>query len=47
MEVLLMLNLEFIKGMFEWGFPIDDYVKFNQITPEQYQEITGEPYQQA
>ena len=42
-----MLNLEFIKGMFELGFPIDDYVKFNQITPEQYQEITGEPYQQA
>lgn len=42
-----MLSYEFIKAMFEFGFPIDDYVKFNQITPEQYQQITGKPYQQA
>lgn len=49
MEVIQMvkLSLEFIKGIYAWGFPIDDYVKFNQITSEQYQEITGKPYQQA
>ncbi|MCH9393614.1 XkdX family protein [Limosilactobacillus reuteri] len=44
---MVKLSLEFIKGIFEWGFPIDDYVKFNQITPEQYQEITGKPYRQG
>ena len=42
-----MLSYEFIKSMFEFGFPIDDYVKLGQITSEQYQEITGKPYQQA
>lgn len=42
-----MLSLEFVKGIYEWGFPINDYVKLGQITPEQYQEITGEQYQQA
>lgn len=42
-----MLSYDFIKAMFNFGFSIDAYVKLGQITPEQYQEITGKPYQQA
>ena len=42
-----MISFEFVKGMYDWGFPIEDYVKLGQITAEQYQEITGKPYQQV
>ena len=44
---MVKLSLDFIKGIYEWGYPIDIYVQCNQITPEQYQEITGKPYQQV
>lgn len=42
-----MLSYEFIKAMYNYGFSIDSYAELGQITPEQYQEITGKPYQQA
>ena len=42
-----MLSLDFVKGIFAWGFPIEDYVKFGQITAEQHQQITGKPYYEA
>ncbi|WP_191668243.1 XkdX family protein [Limosilactobacillus walteri] len=44
---MVKLSLEFVKGIYAWGFPIDIYLQCKQITPEQYQEITGKPYQQA
>lgn len=42
-----MLSYEFIKAMYNYGFPINAYAELGQITPEQYQKITGEAYQQA
>ena len=42
-----MLGFEFIRDIYLLGFDINDYVKLGQISPEQYQEITGKPYQQA
>lgn len=42
---MVKLSLDFIKGIYKWGFPIDVYVETNQITPEQYKSITGNEYQ--
>lgn len=40
-----MLSYDFIKAMYSYGFSINAYVELGQITPDQYQEITGKPYQ--
>lgn len=40
-----MLSYDFIKAMYGYGFSINTYVELGQITAEQYQEITGKPYQ--
>lgn len=42
---MVKLSLNFIQGIYDWGFPIDVYVETNQITPAQYKEITGNDYQ--
>lgn len=39
-----MTQFEFVKTIFTWGMPIDDYVNGGAITADQYQQITGKAY---
>ena len=36
--------LDFVKQMYAWGCPIEDYVESGAITPDEYKQITGNDY---
>lgn len=37
-------DFDFVSMIFNWGMPIDDYVKGGAITADQYKQITGKDY---
>ena len=43
----MMTDLDFVKTLYGWGFPIDCYVVYHTITADQYKEITGKDYVDA
>ena len=38
------IDFNFVKQIFDWGMPVDNYVKYGSITADQYKDITGKDY---